>query len=91
MGAFDEGNIVKEALKRDLTTSISESQPSFIPVINSAVDFCFTNVNKINKKSAEGAKKQNGNKCDKISSIMLLCTRHQMIKVSLIKYLSFQK
>lgn len=82
MGAFDKGNILKEKLKTDLTTSMSETQPSFIPVINSAVDICFEYVN---KKPVEGANQQNGKKCDKISSIMLLCTRLQMIKVSLMK------
>lgn len=85
MGAFDKGNILKEKLKTDLTTSMSETQPSFIPVINSAVDICFEYVNKMNKKPVEGANQQNGKKCDKISSIMLLCTRLQMIKVSLTK------
>lgn len=82
MGAFDDGNIVKEAFTKYLTTSIGSTQPSFIPVINTAVDFCITNVNKKNKKPSEAADKQNGNKCNKISTMMLMCTKLQMIKVS---------
>lgn len=86
MGAFDNGNIVKEVLTRELISSIGGTQPSFIPVINSAVDFCFSYVNKKNKKpSAEAVEKQQqgGKKCNNISFIMLVCTKLQMIKVSL--------
>lgn len=82
MGGFNDGNIEKDAFANYLTTSIGGTQPSFIPVINSAVDFCVSYVSKMNKKPSETVDKQNNKKCNKVSSAMLMCTRLQMVKVS---------
>lgn len=82
MGGFNDGNIEKDALAKYLTTSIGATQPSFIPVINSAVEYCVSYVNKMNIKPSEKVDKQNNKKCNKISSVMIICTRLQMVKVS---------